>query len=136
MADFDIAEGIRKVFLAGVGAVATGAEKTQELVDDFIKKGELTVEQGKALNEELSHKVKEATTDGSDAILRTRLKTMTPEQRAAYAERVANISAEIDAEAAAAEAEDAVEDAADAVKDAVDDVAEAVEEVIEPDDAE
>ena len=50
MADFDFGDGLRKVFLAGVGALATTVEKSQEIVDDLVKKGELTVEQGKALN--------------------------------------------------------------------------------------
>ena len=47
MADFDFGDGLRKVFLAGVGALATTVEKSQEIVDDLVKKGELTVEQGK-----------------------------------------------------------------------------------------
>lgn len=69
MADFDFGEGLRKVFLAGIGALATGVEKGQEglekgqqIIDDLVKKGELTVEQGKALNTELKHKVQEAKT--------------------------------------------------------------------------
>ena len=56
MAEFDLTEGVRRAFLAGVGAVALGAEKSQELMDDLISKGELTVEQGKALNAELTQK--------------------------------------------------------------------------------
>nr|WP_303795898.1 phasin family protein [Bifidobacterium catenulatum] len=59
MADFDFGDGLRKVFLAGVGALATTVEKSQEIVDELVKKGELTVEQGKALNAELKHKVAE-----------------------------------------------------------------------------
>lgn len=59
MADFDFGDGLRKVFLAGVGALATTVEKGQELVDDLVKKGELTVEQGKELNTELKRKLKE-----------------------------------------------------------------------------
>lgn len=51
-------DGIRKFFLAGVGAVATTAEKSQEVLDDLVKKGELTVEQGRAMNEELKHNIK------------------------------------------------------------------------------
>ena len=47
MADFNFGDGLRKVFLAGVGALATTVEKSQEIVDDLVKKGELTVEQGK-----------------------------------------------------------------------------------------
>ena len=49
----DITEGIRKIFLAGVGAVATTGEAAKSLIDTLVEKGELTVEQGKALNEEL-----------------------------------------------------------------------------------
>lgn len=67
MADFDLGEGLRRVFLAGVGALATGVElgqqsfeKSQQIVDGLVKKGELTVEQGKALNTELKHKAQEA----------------------------------------------------------------------------
>ena len=60
MADFDIGDGLRKVFLAGVGALATTVEKGQEIVDDLVKKGEITVEQGKALNTALKRKTAEA----------------------------------------------------------------------------
>ena len=54
MADFDLlGDGLRKVLLAGIGALAIGYEKSSELVDELVKKGEITVEQGKALNTEL-----------------------------------------------------------------------------------
>lgn len=59
MADFDLGDGLRKVLLAGIGALATGYEKSSEIVDDLVKKGELTVEQGKSLNTELKRKVGE-----------------------------------------------------------------------------
>ena len=59
MADFNFGDGLRKVFLAGIGALATTVEKSQEIVDDLVKKGELTVEQGKALNTELKRKAAE-----------------------------------------------------------------------------
>lgn len=52
-------EELKKVLLAGVGAVALTAEKSKDVVDQLVKKGELTVEQGKILNEELKHTVKE-----------------------------------------------------------------------------
>ncbi|KFI65292.1 cytosolic protein [Bifidobacterium cuniculi] len=52
----DFGEGLRKVFLAGVGALATTAEKGQELVNKLVERGELTVDQGKKLNSELAHK--------------------------------------------------------------------------------
>ena len=48
-----LGDGVKKVLLAGIGAVAVTAEKSRELLDEMVKKGELTVEQGKVLNEEL-----------------------------------------------------------------------------------
>ena len=67
MANLDLGEGPRKVFLAGVGALATTYEKGSEIVDDLVKKGELTVEQGKALNTELKHTIKETVAKAGDA---------------------------------------------------------------------
>ncbi|WP_462414372.1 phasin family protein [Eisenbergiella tayi] len=55
----DITEGIKKIFLAGVGAVATTGEAAKNLIDNLVEKGELTVEQGKVLNEELKRNTKE-----------------------------------------------------------------------------
>lgn len=55
----NFSDDLKKVILAGIGAAATTAEKSKELVDQFVCKGELTVEQGKILNEELKHTVKE-----------------------------------------------------------------------------
>ena len=107
----DLSNGVKKVFLAGVGAVAVGAEKSQELVEELIKKGELTVEQGKALNEELTRKVKETTTEASDEVLRTRFRTMTPEERAEWIARASRIAEDLEAEDVEVEG-DAVEDEA------------------------
>ena len=49
----EIGENVKKLMLLGIGAVAATAEKSKEVVDELVKKGELTVEQGKTLNEEL-----------------------------------------------------------------------------------
>jgi poly(hydroxyalkanoate) granule-associated protein len=54
-----MSEEFKKIWLAGVGAMAMTAEKAEDLVEKLIKKGELTVEQGKALNEELRHNARE-----------------------------------------------------------------------------
>ena len=51
----DSVDLMKKAFLAGVGAAAEGTEKADQLLKDMIKKGEITVEQGKTLNEELKH---------------------------------------------------------------------------------
>ncbi len=81
MADFDFGDGLRKVFLAGVGALATTVEKSQEIVDDLVKKGELTVEQGKTLNAELKHKVAEVK-EASEAKAAEETKEAEPEAKA------------------------------------------------------
>lgn len=105
MAEFDLTEGVRRAFLAGVGAVALGAEKSQELMDDLISKGELTVEQGKALNAELTHRMKSVADDAPDAVLRGKLKAMSVAERAAWLENATRIVAELDAEAVKVEVE-------------------------------
>ena len=63
MADLNLGDGLRKIVLAGIGALATTYEKSSETVDELVKKGEITVEQGKALNTELKRKVSEVVDD-------------------------------------------------------------------------
>jgi len=55
----DLSEDLKKIFLFGVGAVAVTAEKSKVLIDELVEKGDLTVQQGKILNEELRHNIKE-----------------------------------------------------------------------------
>ena len=55
-----LSEGLRKLILAGIGAVAATKEKSEGILEELVKKGELTVEQGKVLNEELKHNIKDA----------------------------------------------------------------------------
>lgn len=83
-----LGENLKKLLLAGVGAVAVTAEKSKEVLDDLVEKGELTVEQGKVLNEELKHNIKKTVRDSkngpgeaaSPEELDEILKQMTPEQ--------------------------------------------------------
>ena len=56
----EITDGIKKFFLIGVGAAAETAEKSGEILDKLVEKGELTVAQGKELNKELKHTLKES----------------------------------------------------------------------------
>ena len=53
-----LSDGVKKIFLAGIGAVATTAEKSQEVLNDLVSRGEISLEQGKALNEELKRTIK------------------------------------------------------------------------------
>ena len=88
MAGFELGDGVRKVFLAGIGAIAATAEKGQKLVNDLVDKGELTVDQGKSLNSELAHRVKEKTGVVRDAALEGRMKLMSDEERAEFVRKV------------------------------------------------
>jgi len=47
-----------KIIMAGVGAITKTAETAGDMLDELVKKGALSVEQGKALNEELKHDIK------------------------------------------------------------------------------
>lgn len=51
---------LKKIILAGIGAAATSVEKSEEMVKNLVSKGELTIEQGKVMNQELRHKFHEA----------------------------------------------------------------------------
>ncbi len=55
----NLSDELRKVFLFGVGAIAKTNEKSKEIIDELIEKGALTLEQGKAINEELKHNLQE-----------------------------------------------------------------------------
>ena len=109
MAGIDIMGGLNKAFLATVGAVAITAEKSQQVVDDLVKKGELTVQQGKSLNQELSRKAKEAAQETTDGALRAFLEALSDEDRAAYAAKVAQMAADIEAAKVTVDVEDGVE---------------------------
>ena len=50
---YQFGDGIKNLLLAGLGAAATTLEKSQELIEQMTRRGELTVEQGKVLNEGL-----------------------------------------------------------------------------------
>ena len=58
MAMEKIGDGLKKFLLVGIGAAAVTVEKSQQIVDELVKKGEITVEQGKELNKELQHNVR------------------------------------------------------------------------------
>ena len=93
---------VKKLLLAGIGAVAVTAEKSKDLLDEMVEKGELTVEQGKVLNEELKHNIKKTVKEKTGAgkketaaeDLSDLLDKMTPEQLAALKEQIQKKEAE------------------------------------------
>ena len=49
----ELGNDLKKIILLGIGAAAATVEKSQDLIDELVKKGQLTLHQGKVLNEEL-----------------------------------------------------------------------------------
>lgn len=94
-----LGSGLKKVLLAGIGAVAVTGEKSKELLDEMVKKGELTVEQGKVLNEELKHNIRQTMKEkvnvslkpNSPEELQEMIGKMTPEQLADLKEAIAKM---------------------------------------------
>ena len=110
----ELGEGIKKILLAGIGTAAVTAEKSKEVLDELVKKGELTVEQGKVLNQELKHNIKESVKKNVNVTLKpsnpNELKEMTPDQLAALKEQISKMQAkDVDAEETAEEEEEAEE---------------------------
>jgi len=50
---------IKNFFLAGLGSAAYTVEKATNLIDEFVQKGKLTLDEGKYLSEELKRNIKE-----------------------------------------------------------------------------
>ncbi|WP_294344792.1 phasin family protein [uncultured Clostridium sp.] len=78
-----LSDSLRKIVLVGIGAMATTTEKCTEIIDELVKKGEVTVEQGKVLNEELKRSINEKEKEISDDKISTVLKEinkMNPEE--------------------------------------------------------
>lgn len=106
----ELGEGIKKLLLAGIGTAAVTAEKSKEVLDELVKKGELTVEQGKVLNQELKHNIKESVKKNVNVTLKPSnpdelkdvLGKMTPDQLAALKEQISKMQEkDVDAEEAA-----------------------------------
>ena len=96
----ELGDGLKKLLLAGVGTVAVTAEKSKEILDELVKKGELTVEQGNVLNQELKHNIKETiktkTTPAPKAPkedIKDTLAKLSPEQLAELKEQILKMEA-------------------------------------------
>ena len=112
-----LTDGLKKILLAGIGTVAVTAEKSKDVLDELVKKGELTVEQGKVLNEE--HNIKKTVKDNVNVSVKASspeeltelLGKMTPEQLEQLKEQLAKMET---AKAVDGESEDRVNAEAEA----------------------
>lgn len=121
----ELGEGLKKILLVGIGTAAVTAEKSKEILDELVKKGELTVEQGKVLNKELKHNIKSTVKTAADSVkesaarkndqeeLKATISKLTPEQLAAVKAQIESMQAE-----AAKEKEEASEAAEEPVEEA------------------
>ena len=84
------------------------AEKSKEVLDEMVKRGELTVEQGKVLNQELKHNIKDTVKKNVNVSVKLQspeeleelLDKMTPEQIQALKSKLAQMDeADVDQEA-------------------------------------
>ena len=135
MADFKFSDGIKTFFLAGVGAVALTAEKSQAIIADLVKKGELTVEQGKELNKDLQRGFKESMEQKGVNIdeISQKISKMSTEEIAKIKEQIAAAEKIVSERlnAAGEDAEEAAEDAKESAEEIAEEVADTVEEVKE-----
>ena len=127
----ELGEGLKKILLVGIGTAAVTAEKSKEILDELVRKGELTVEQGKGLNQELKHNIKSTVKTAADSVkenaarkneqeeLKATISKLTPEQLAAVKAQIESMQAE-----AAREKEEAAETAEEPVEEAAPEAAE------------
>ena len=104
-----LGDSLKDIMFAGIGAVAVTAEKSKEVIDMLVEKGELTFDQGKQLNQELQRKATETAKTVRDSAVEARMKAMSPEEREAFAAMVADLAAAQNAEDATKEAEEQAE---------------------------
>ena len=104
-----ITDGFKDVFMAGIGAMALGVEKSQELVSQLIEKGELTVDQGKAINADLIERAgktaDKTVTAVRDDLIAAHLATLSKDERDAFVAKVAEMAAQADERDAAMDAQ-------------------------------
>ena len=94
-----LSEGLKKILLAGIGTVAVTAEKSKDVLDEMVKRGELTVEQGKVLNKELKHNLKNTIKNNVNVSVKPQsgeeleelLGNMTPDQLADLKDKISQM---------------------------------------------
>ena len=131
MADYKFGDGMKKIFLAGVGAIALSAEKGSELIGELVKKGEITVEQGKDLNKDLQRGFKESMDKRGVNIdeLTQKFSKMSSDELAKIKEQIANAEKIISEKMK--KADETLNDFADAAEEKVEEFKTAVDDAVE-----
>ena len=109
----NIGDGFKNIFLAGIGAMAYTGEKGKEIIDQLVEKGEITLDQGRELNEELQRKAAETASGLRESALEARMKAMSAEERDEFIKLAQKIAAEQNEAEAAAVVEAEVVESAD-----------------------
>lgn len=51
---------LKRIFLVGVGITSTSVEKAEQLIEEMVDKGRMTVQEGRELQSELTRKVSDS----------------------------------------------------------------------------
>ena len=95
-----LTDGLKKILLAGIGTVAVTAEKSKEVLDEMVKRGELTVELKHNIKDTVKKNVNISVKPQSPEELEELLDKMTPEQIQALKSKLAQMDeADVDQEA-------------------------------------
>lgn len=78
------------------GALSIGGEKAKAVIDDLVERGQVTVDQGRKINEELKHKAEEGAGKLREESIRAYVRSLSPEERVAFAEQMAQIAREME----------------------------------------
>lgn len=78
---------LRKLIVASVGAADLGCEKLSKLLDECVARGEVTVEKGRVLNEELKRTCKQAA-KGADEKPAVDVDAMSADEREALLQKL------------------------------------------------
>lgn len=79
---------LRKLIVASVGAADLGCEKLDKLLDECVARGEVTVEKGRVLNEELKRTCKQAAAKGADEKSAVDVDAMSADEREALLQKL------------------------------------------------
>lgn len=79
---------LRKLIVASVGAADLGCEKLSKLLDECVARGEVTVEKGRVLNEELKRTCKQAAARDADEKPAVDVDAMSADEREALLQKL------------------------------------------------